>query len=149
LLERGSPGSWPNVLSDFRAPADWISVGKLDEALKMVKEREYKNIIIDEAHRFRSEDTKSYDKLSKICRGKGVILISATPYNNSPRDILNLIKLFQSPRKSTIPGVPDLEGFFNKLDEKLQGIDKKQDYDKFLKITRENAKEIRDKVLKY
>jgi len=62
---------------------------------------------------------------------------------------LNLIKLFQSPRKSTIPGVPDLEGFFNKLDEKLQGIDKKQDYDKFLKITRENAKEIRDKVLKY
>lgn len=149
LIERENPGSWPNVLSDFKVPADWISVGKLGEALKMVREREYKNIIIDEAHRFRSEDTQSYDKLSKICRGKRVILVSATPYNNSPRDILNLIKLFQSPRNSTIPGVPNLEAFFNKLDEKLQGIDKKQDYDKFLAVTRENAKEIRDKVLKY
>ena len=149
LIERENPGSWPNVLSDFKVPADWISVGKLGEALEMVREREYKNIIIDEAHRFRSEDTQSYDKLSKICRGKRVILVSATPYNNSPRDILNLIKLFQSPRNSTIPGVPNLEAFFNKLDEKLQGIDKKQDYDKFLAVTRENAKEIRDKVLKY
>ena len=149
LLDERSPGSWPNVRSDFNVPADCVSVGKLDKALEMTREREYKNIIIDEAHRFRSEDTESYNKLSRICRGKRVILISATPYNNSPRDILNLIKLFQSPKKSTIPGIPDLESFFNKLDERVRGIDQKQDYDKFLKVTRENAKEIRDKVLKY
>jgi len=149
LLDERSPGSWPNVRSDFKVPADCVSVGNLDKALEMTREREYKNIIIDEAHRFRSEDTESYLQISQICRGKRVILISATPYNNSPRDILNLIKLFQSPKKSTIPGVPDLESFFNKLDERVRGIDQKQDYDKFLKITRENAKEIRDKVLKY
>ena len=53
-----------------------------------------KNIIIDEAHRFRTETNMTYEKLAEICRGKRVILVTATPYNNSPKDILSEIKLF-------------------------------------------------------
>ena len=38
----------------------------------------YTNIIIDEAHRFRTETTISYELLAEICRGKRVILVTAT-----------------------------------------------------------------------
>ncbi|MBZ4672932.1 MAG: helicase [Deferribacteraceae bacterium] len=149
LLDKNNPGSWPNAFSDFHIPAEFVSAGKLDETKKRIMDREYKNVIIDEAHRFRTETTISYEDIAEICRGKRVILISATPYNNSPKDILAQIKLFQKAKKSTIPGVPDLESFLGKLEAKLKDIDREKNYNKYLEITRSNAKEIRDKVLKY
>jgi len=148
LLEKNNPGSWPNVFLDFRVPAEYESLGKLDHLLTRGTER-YSNIIIDEAHRFRTETTVSYEKLAEICRGKRVILVTATPYNNSPKDILSLLKLFQKAKKSTIPNLPNLEAFFNDLDKKLKGLDRKGDYQEYIQTVRENAKEIREKVLKY
>ncbi len=148
LLNKNNPGSWPNIFSDFHIPADFESVGKLEAVLIRGVEK-YVNIIIDEAHRFRTETTIGYENLAQICRGKRVILVTATPYNNSPKDILNQIKLFQNPRKSTIPNLSDLERFFNRLDKKLKMTDKHKDYEGYLKTVKENAKEIREKVLKY
>ena len=127
LLNRDNPNSWPNVFSDFRVPADFESLGKLDDLLARGTDK-YTNVIIDEAHRFRTETNITYEKLAEICRGKRVILVTATPYNNSPRDILSQIKLFQKSRKSTIPNLPNLERFFNKLNERLKKIDRQKDY---------------------
>jgi len=149
LLNRNNPGSWTNVFADFRIPAYFESIGKLDNALKEIEKREYKNIVIDEAHRFRTETTVSYEKLAQICRGKRIILVTATPYNNSPKDILNQIKLFQNTRKSTLPNLSDLERFFNRLDKRVKKIDKQQNYDEYIKTVKTNAKEIREKVLKF
>ncbi|MGC8899810.1 MAG: phospholipase D-like domain-containing protein, partial [Candidatus Micrarchaeia archaeon] len=149
LLNKNNPGSWPNVFADFHIPAEFVSIGKLDDAKALTDQREYKNIIIDEAHRFRTETTVSYEDIAEICRGKRVILVSATPYNNSPKDILAQIKIFQNPRKSNIPGVPDLEDFFGRLENKLKKVNRQKDYDKFIEITKDIAKEIRDKVLKH
>ena len=98
LLEVSNPGSWKNVFSDFRVQADYESLGKLDKLLDRGLDK-YKNIIIDEAHRFRTETTISYEQLAEICRGKRVILVTATPYNNTPKDILSLLKLFQKAKK--------------------------------------------------
>ncbi len=148
LLEKSNPGSWTNVFSDFRVPADFESFGKLDDLLNRGTDR-YINIIIDEAHRFRTETTITYEKLAEICRGKRVILVTATPYNNTPRDILSLLKLFQKPKKSTIPNLPDLESFFIKLEKKLKNLDRKKDYGEYINTVKENSREIRDKVLKY
>lgn len=148
LLEKSNPGSWPNVFSDFRVPADFESRGKLDKLLDRGLDK-YTNIIIDEAHRFRTETTISYEQLAEICRGKRVVLVTATPYNNTAKDILSLLKLFQKAKKSTIPNLPDLEAFFNGLDKKLKNLDRQKDYTKYIDTVRENAREIRDKVLKY
>ena len=148
LLEKSNPGSWPNVFSDFRVPADFESLGKLDKLLDRGLDK-YTNIIIDEAHRFRTETTISYEQLAEICRGKRVVLVTATPYNNAPKDILSLLKLFQKAKKSTIPNLPDLEAFFNGLDKKLKKLDRQKDYTKYIDAVRANAREIRDKVLKY
>lgn len=149
LLEKKNTGSWPNVFEDFGVrQTRFESIGKLDDLLLEGTEK-YKNVIIDEAHRFRTETTISYEKLAQICRGKRVILVTATPYNNSPKDILSQIKLFQKARKSTIPNLSDLETFFSSLDRKLKNLDRQRDYSEYLRVVKENAKEIREKVLKY
>ncbi len=148
LLEKSNPGSWTNVFSDFRVPADFESLGKLDDLINRGTEK-YTNIIIDEAHRFRTETTVTYEKLAEICRGKRVVLVTATPYNNAPKDILSLLKLFQKAKKSTIPNLPDMEGFFNSLDKKLKKLDRQKDYAKYINTVKENARELREKVLKY
>jgi superfamily II DNA or RNA helicase/HKD family nuclease len=74
--------------------------------------------IIDEAHRFRNEDTQDYKKLHQICRSNPenkVILLTATPFNNSPQDIFALMKLFQTPGRATIKTVDNLSMRFREL----------------------------------
>lgn len=86
---------------------DWRveSIGMLDNEDFVNSLKELKNmevVIVDEAHRFRNEDTKSYEQLKNLCRNKTVILLTATPFNNRPGDILSLLKLFVAPKKSSI-----------------------------------------------
>jgi superfamily II DNA/RNA helicase len=45
--------------------------------------------------------------------------------------------------------MPDLEGFFSKLQARLAKLDRQEDQTEYLAAVRENAREIRDKVLKY
>ncbi|MGI5841439.1 MAG: helicase-related protein, partial [Patescibacteria group bacterium] len=148
LLNKNNPGSWPRAAQAFNLTADWESLGKLEQIARIGTDK-YQNIIIDEAHRFRTETNTTYEKLAEICRGKRVILVTATPLNNSPKDILSQIKLFQKSRKSNIPNLPDLETFFTRLIKRLQGLDRQKDWSEYVRITRENAQEIREKVLKY
>ena len=148
LLDENNPGSWKNVFEDFKVSAHFESIGKLDSVLKRDLSR-YKNVFIDEAHRFRTETNVTYENLARICSGKRVILVSATPLNNSPKDILSQIKLFQKPNKSTIPNQINLNNFFNKLEIQLKDVDRQTDYDKYVSIVKENSKQIREKVLKY
>ncbi len=148
LLDRDNPGSWPNVLSEFRVPADCESLGKLDAILERGVTK-YTNVFIDESHRFRTETNTTYEKLAKICRGKRVILVSATPLNNSPADILSQIKLFQNAKNSTIPNVRNLENFFSGLERNLKGLDRQKDREAYFTAVIENAKRIRENVLKY
>ncbi len=148
LLDSENSGSWRNSFIDFNIAAEFESLGKLDNLLNGVSDK-FSNIIIDEAHGFRNEATTTYEKLSEICRGKKVVLVTATPYNNTPKDILSLLKLFQKPRKSDIPNLPDLESFFSGLDKNLRHLNRKDDYEKYMEVTKSNAKEIREKVLKH
>jgi len=148
LLDEDNPGSWKNSFSDFRIAADYESIGKLDDILKRGTDK-YTNIIIDEAHRFRTETNMTYEKLAEICRGKRVILVTATPYNNSPWDILSEIKLFQNSKKSTIPNLPNIDDFFKELANRLKNLDRQEDNEEYLRVVKENSKEIREKVLKY
>jgi len=115
---------WKKYLEDFELYGwETFSVGKLDKALEFVREHDSMEVVIvDEAHRFRNENTLSYHYLKEICRGKTVLLLTATPFNNRPSDIFALLKLFTIPKKSTIVFDEDLkskfeeyESLFNKL----------------------------------
>ncbi|HAU1152512.1 TPA: helicase [Legionella pneumophila] len=148
LLDKENMGSWQSVFSDFNLIADFESLGKLDTLINEGTEK-YKNVFIDEAHRFRTETTVTYDKLARICRNKRVILVTATPLNNSPKDILSQIKLFQNGKNSNIPNVRNLDSFFSNLEEKLKKIDRQKNKKTYLAITKENAAKIRDSILKH
>ncbi len=104
---------WKKYLEDFKLYSlgwDVYSSGNLETALEAIsRANDIKIVIVDEAHRFRNEDTKSYEALKEICRGKKVILLTATPFNNKPEDIFSMLKLFVIPRKSNITLSDNLE----------------------------------------
>ena len=149
LLDRNSPGSWPNVFGDFGVrQSHFESIGKLDDLVRRDTSR-YSNVFIDESHRFRTDSNQTYEKLAQICRGKRVILVSATPLNNYPADILSQIKLFQNGKNSTIPNQRNLEAFFGSLQRKLEKLDRQANREEFFATVRSNASAIRERVLKY
>ena len=149
LLDAHNPGSWPNVFRDFGVRGFLCeSLGKLESLLDRDLQK-FTTVFIDESHRFRTEDTQSYEMLAQICRGKRVVLVSATPLNNTPQDILSQIKLFQPGKNSTIPNVRNLEAFFGALRRRLEGLDRQRDRDQYFKIVRENARQTREKILKF
>ncbi|NMA46112.1 MAG: helicase [Lentisphaerae bacterium] len=95
---------WQDYKNDFRF-YDWeiFSSGLLEDAWNYVKDRpDIEVVLIDEAHRFKNQETEDYETLSDICRGRKVILLTATPFNNRPADIFALLKLFVIPGRSNI-----------------------------------------------
>ncbi len=95
---------WKKYIEEFELYGWEVrSTGDLENINKFVKKAQNIDIIIiDEAHRFRNQDTKNYEFLKNICRNKIVLLLTATPFNNRPADILSLLKLFITPKKSAI-----------------------------------------------
>src|SRR5579884_2861956 len=154
------PNNLVGVRSSLRRPISWTKTiaghGRMcseifgsrtpilnpSESLDLLERdtSKYSNVFIDESHRFRTETTQTYEMLAQICRGKRVILVSATPMNNTPRDILSQIKLFQNGKNSTIPNVKNLEAFFSSLEKNLNGLDRKTDHDQYFKTVQSNAK---------
>lgn len=138
---------WKDSLFDFGIRSFEVeSLGKLEHIIKRGLER-FDYIVVDEAHRFRNENTQSYANLLDICRGKKVILVTATPLNNTVDDIFAQIKLFQAPKNSTIPGVPNLEKFFNGLKTKLKKVEKTDP--QYKTLIKEVSNEIKNSILRY
>lgn len=108
--------------------AQFITNGSLSKILEgrdqYADKEEFDLIIVDEAHQFRSDTAGRYDELQKICKSpctnpgllksirKKVMLLSATPLNNRPDDLLNQLLLFQDAQRSTIDGITNLKQFF-------------------------------------
>lgn len=126
LGKRGMVISPPSLIGDKQLKTGWWeyiinfklydweveSRGKLEELADNIAGRDIDVIIVDEAHYFRNQDTADYESLMNICRDKIVILLTATPFNNSPADIFSLLKLFIVPGKSGITLEDNLEGIF-------------------------------------
>lgn len=139
-------GYWQESLHQFHIFARVESLGKLDQILNEDIEK-YNYVVIDEAHRFRNESTQSYAHLLEICRGKKIILVTATPLNNRITDIFAQLKLFQPPKKSTIPGISNLDVFFNRLEKKIKNVDRHSP--EYRAAIAEISREIRENILKH
>jgi len=133
---------------DFNIPCTVQSLGKLDKILDDGVEK-YHYVFIDEAHRFRNDETFGYESLKAICLWKKVILVSATPFNNRFWDLLSLIWLFQPLRNSSIPNIKNLEAFFKTLEKGIKDIDKKENYEEYSTEVKESSDKIRNRVLKH
>lgn len=122
---------WEDYQEEFKLPgARVFSSGAIEDIYE-----HYKNnnkpllIIIDEAHRYRNEDTDDYRMLHHICNShpeNKVILLTATPFNNDPKDVFALIKLFQIPGQSTIRSVDNLSLRFRELIERYKKLNRER-----------------------
>ncbi len=131
---------WKKSFDDFGiyGNAQFISNGSLNKILERKQrykgKEEFDLIIVDEAHKFRSDKTDMYDSLQKICKSsrpkggrvkgtqKKVMLLSATPLNNRPEDLKNLLLLFQNSQTCTIDGIPNIRTFFYPYEEEYKKL---------------------------
>ena len=116
----------------------------------------YGLILIDESHNFRNSNTQKYqainDLIGRISPTPYVALLSATPQNNSPKDIYNQIRLFQrNPNNSDLPNVEGgkLDSFFRKMEtEFMEARNLPQDTSEGREEAKRKIKEVSDQVRK-
>jgi superfamily II DNA or RNA helicase len=106
------PSGWYEYMYNFQLNCEIESRGRLVDIAESIDNRNIEVVIIDEAHYYRNQDTDDYEALLKICHDRIVILLTATPFNNSPADIFSLLKLFVVPGKSGITINNDLHSLF-------------------------------------
>ena len=120
---------WEEYQQDFGLRGVKVcSSGKIEELYKTYSADPSPILyIIDEAHRYRNELSDSYQWLHQLTRSNAdnkVILLTATPYNNRPQDLFALIKLFQTPSRSTLNSVDNLGVRFHELIAKYNRLEK-------------------------
>ena len=157
--------NWKTTFKDFSIDkyARFVSNGSLAKVLDednydYWNADEYDLVLVDEAHKFRNHTTGAFQQLQEICKmprletgfipgyKKKVMLISATPMNNTPADLYNEILLFQDPRHCTIDGVPNLTSFFSPLIVEFKKLRKEENFD--VKKFKRLAERVRDRVIK-
>lgn len=157
--------NWKTTFKDFGIDkyANFISNGSLSKVLdednyNYWNADEYDLVLVDEAHKFRSHTTSAFEQLQEICKmprvetgnipgyKKKVMLISATPMNNTPADLYNEILLFQDPRHCTIDGVGNLTAFFAPLIVEFRKLRNNPDAD--IRDFKKLAEKVRDRVIK-
>lgn len=122
-------GQWQDYATRFKIPGAHVeSGGKIQHLHDLyAKDSEPKLYIIDEAHRYRNELTDDYQLLHQLTRShpdNKVLLLTATPYNNRPQDLFAMVKLFQTPSRSTINSVDNLGLRFDDLIVKYRKLEK-------------------------
>jgi superfamily II DNA or RNA helicase len=89
---------WLKKLDEFGLKADVLSQEEISrDNFEISKYRNHDIVIIDESHNFRNSATKRYQNLQKVLgsgkRNKRVLLLTATPINNSVFDLYHQISL--------------------------------------------------------
>lgn len=157
--------NWKTTFKDFGIDkyANFISNGSLSKVLdednyNYWNADEYDLVLVDEAHKFRSHTSTAFAQLQEICKmprmekgnipgyKKKVMLISATPLNNTPADLYNEIQLFQDPRCCTIDGVGNLTAFFSPLIVEFKRLRKDPDAD--IRDFKKLAEKVRERIIK-
>lgn len=149
--------NWEDTLDTFKLDNYTVIT---NGSLHKIKDASlYDLVIVDEAHKFRSDTASMYNELQKICKtktrrqypdgryyDKKVMLVSATPLNNRPEDIANLVYLFQDSKDSTLEE-SNLQRFFREQIEKYKKLKKEKNMELISKEIKAIYEKIRVKVV--
>jgi len=113
---------WEMFCEKYEIDAKILSRGKLSSNdFDLVKNFRFRNrdlVLIDESHHFRNSNSRQYENLITFmhAREAKAILLTATPYSNSPEDIKNQIMLFHPTPETSIPHTGgNLDTFFREV----------------------------------
>jgi superfamily II DNA or RNA helicase len=87
----------------------WLSHTALSRGRTWHAQRGNALIVVDEAHAFRNPDTRRYHALALMCADADVLLMTATPVNNTLADFHAIVRLFARNDCFADVGVPDLD----------------------------------------
>lgn len=115
---------WRPRLRDYTIPHEIVTVEKISRKGFNVDEyaKKYKVILIDESHNFRNDQTNRWENIFEIIRRnadeKKVILLTATPVNNSVFDLYNQLRLITKGDNGFLVGIgiEDLERYFKEAE---------------------------------
>ncbi|MFX1759394.1 SNF2-related protein [Rhodococcus sp. As11] len=118
--------TWNPFLNEKNLKATVVSYEELTNEIdtagqsgsKLMDIDEYALIIVDEAHALRNASTKRADTMRLLTEGespKDLVLLTATPVNNSLLDLYNLLSYFVTNDAAFADvGVPSLRDYFNR-----------------------------------
>jgi len=152
--------SWEETVEKFRLRN--IKIETNGSLHKIHNPEKYDLIIVDEAHKFRSDLSLGFDLLQKICktpprqtghiireedRNKRVILVSATPLNNRPEDLRNQIYLFMDAKDTSLEAVPNLQRFFAPIIDEYKQLKSIEDLNEVKATVKALYDKVRENVL--
>ena len=114
---------WEKFCADYEVDAKILSRGKLSQdSFELSQDYLYKDrdlVLLDESHHFRNKDSRQYENLYQFMsiRDAKAILLTATPFSNTAKDIKNQIMLFHQSPKTFIPPAneTDLDRYFRQI----------------------------------
>lgn len=157
--------NWQATFKDFGLTnyTNYVTNNSLDKVIKQKNNYraldQYQLIIVDEAHNYRHDDSQRFNNLQTICKSpcrtsacqrdhKRIILISATPLNNRPDDLRNLISLFQDTKRSALDGILNLDKYFADINTRYQAAKNIKDQEKLSQEIEEIYCDVRNDILK-
>ncbi|GIV05375.1 MAG: hypothetical protein KatS3mg016_0950 [Fimbriimonadales bacterium] len=91
--------------------------------------QQYSVIVVDESHNFRNPNANRWQNLFQLLRNASpeqtrLILLTATPVNNSVYDLYHQIRLITRDQKDffQIAGIDNLESYFRKAEEQRESL---------------------------
>jgi ERCC4-related helicase/HKD family nuclease len=118
---------WEPKLREFGIRADVLTQEKVSREFDPNRYADYEIIVVDESHNFRNSGTKRWKNLFEtIVKGKNkkIILITATPVNNSVFDLYNQIRFITKDNDEFFKsaGITSLWGYFLKADKDKEAL---------------------------
>ncbi len=85
---------WEDYVGEYRLVAKVLSITRASRELPSL--RRYRLVLIDESHNLRNREGKTYKAIQEYIQENEskCILLSATPYNKTYRDLSNQLRLF-------------------------------------------------------
>ncbi len=109
---------WEPKLREFGIRADVLSQEQVSREFDPKEFKDYDLIIVDESHNFRNSNTKRWKNLFEAINGNNnkikIILITATPVNNSVFDLYNQLRFITKDTDEFFKsaGINSLRGYF-------------------------------------
>lgn len=112
--------NWQEITREFGLFVDIVPMSQLSTRDSPLGSKWVQNadvVLIDESHNFRNPDSQRYQAMESFLRGKKVILLTATPRNNSAWDLYYQLRLFQDDVTPTLDiGAHDnLKKYFKRI----------------------------------
>jgi hypothetical protein len=142
------------ILADVVGQDDLEEIDDETDDLELNTSEKYGLILIDESHKFRNSDTQMYKTMDEligtIYPNPYIVLLSATPQNNSPKDLKNQLFLFQREHNNTtlekIEG-RKLDTFFVEKERQFQELKKNPNNTKLIALSKDIREKVHDDIL--